>query len=151
MSAKIRGWGLAALMVLVLATPSLFGQGETTGSISGIVQDSSGAAMPNAKVTLTNNGTGQAQSKLTDSGGNYDFTALNLGSYTLTVEAAGFRKFVQENITIHVNDRLRIDPSMQVGGQTETVTVSEQPSPVETEKPTLSGLVNETQVKELPL
>jgi hypothetical protein len=138
-------------MVLVLATPSLFGQGETTGSISGIVQDSSGAAMPNAKVTLTNNGTGQAQSKLTDAGGNYDFTALNLGSYTLTVEAAGFRKFVQENITIHVNDRLRIDPSMQVGGQTETVTVSEQPSPVETEKPTLSGLVNETQVKELPL
>ena len=141
------------MVVLLLAfiTPAVFGQGETTGSIVGMVTDSSGAAIPNAKVTLTNTGTGQSQVQETNSTGNYNFAALNLGSYSLTVEVTGFRKFVQENITVHVNDRLRVDPMMQVGGQTETITVTEQPSPVETEKPTLSGLVNETQVKELPL
>ena len=56
----IKTWSFITLLVLILATPSLFAQGETTGSISGIVQDSSAAAMPNAKVTLTNNGTGES-------------------------------------------------------------------------------------------
>jgi hypothetical protein len=131
--------------------PVLFGQGETTGSITGTVLDPSGAAIPNATVTVKNTDTGLAQTQATGAGGNYNFAALPVGNYTLTAEAPGFRKFVQENIVLHVNDRLRIDPAMQVGGAAETVTVTEAPTPVETEKPTLSGLVNETQVRELPL
>lgn len=140
-----------AALFLALMMPALFGQGETTGSIVGVVTDSSGAVMPNVKVTLLNTGTGQAQAQESNSSGTYNFPALNLGTYSLTVEAPGFRKFVQENIVIHVNDRLRIDPVMQIGGQTDTITVTEQPSAVETEKPALSGLVSETQVRELPL
>ena len=140
-----------ALALLAMLAPAVFAQGETTGAITGTVQDSSGATVPNATVTLVDLGTGASQVQKTDNGGNYNFTALNLGTYRLSVEASGFRKSVRDNITIHVNDRLRIDPIMEVGALTETVTVSSEVSPVETEKPTLSGLVTETQMRELPL
>jgi len=147
-----RGFSKLILFGLfALATPVLFGQGETTGAISGIVLDASGGAIPGARVSLTNTGTGAILNQDTDAGGHYNFPALQLGTYTLTVEAAGFRKYVRENITVHVNDRLRIDPAMEIGQLTESVTVSGIATQVETEKPALSGLVDSQQVRDLPL
>src|SRR5262245_53447070 len=95
-----RSLGLAALLLCVLSVPLLFGQGETTGSITGIVQDPSGAAIPNAKVMLKNVGTGDVRAQQTDATGGYNFSSLNLGSYNLTVEAAGFRRWVREKIPV---------------------------------------------------
>ncbi len=150
MASKIR-WILLGIVVLALAVPAAFGQGETTGNITGIVKDQSGAVIPGAKVTLKNNDTGATRTQTTGPGGDYSFVSLNLGSYTLTAEASGFRRHVREKIEVHVNDRLRIDPEMQVGQVTESVTVSEQVALVSTEKPALSGLVDSQQVRELPL
>ena len=146
-----RYWGLMALLLFALSAPTLFGQGETTGNITGVVQDSTGASVPGARVTLTNTDTGETRTQQTGTAGDYSFVSLGLGNYRLAVEASGFRRYVQENIVVHVNDHLRIDPSMEIGQATETVTVTEQTTPVETEQPALSGLVNGTQVRELPL
>jgi outer membrane receptor protein involved in Fe transport len=148
---KFLKWTTLLLALFAMTIPALFGQGETTGSITGVIRDASGATIPNATITLTNKDTGSKQVQTSSGDGQFNFNALNLGNYELSVEAAGFRKFVQESIVIHVNDRLRIEPSMQVGQQAETVTVTSTTVQVETEKPTLSGLVNETQVRELPL
>ncbi len=143
--------GLVALLLFTLCVPFLFGQGETTGTITGTVLDPSGAAISNAKVTLTDVGTGLARTQQTGSGGEFTFVALEIGTYSLTVEATGFRKSVRDQIDLHVNNHLRIDPKMEVGSMAETVTVASEIIPVNTESPELSGLINCTQIREMPL
>ncbi len=113
--------------------------------------DPSGAAIANAKVTLTDVGTGLVRTQQTGSGGEFTFVALGIGAYSLTVEASGFRKSVRDTIDLHVNNHLRIDAKMEVGSMAETVTVSGEIIPVNTESPELSGLINGTQIREMPL
>ncbi len=90
---------------------------ETTGAISGTVKDPSGAVVPNAQVTLRDTEkNADVRTMTTSATGEFSFPQLPVGRYSFTVEATGFRKFVQAGIVLNVNDKLTFFPSLEVGG-----------------------------------
>ena len=125
----------------------------TTGEIHGVVQDPQQAVVPGAKVTLTNVGESAVVRQVeTQSDGNFLLTPVLPGTYSVTVEAPGFKKYTQTNITVNVNDKLGLPPiTLEVGQATEAVSVEANAVALETVSAERSGLVNGTQMVELPL
>src|SRR5215510_7681829 len=99
----------------------------STGEVSGAVTDSTGAAVPNAKVIATNTQTNTVvRETLTSTDGTYTMTFLPPGAYTLSAEASGFRKTIQSGLELQTNQRARVDLQLQVGQVSETVEVATQ-------------------------
>lgn len=99
--------------------------------VRGLVTDESGAVLPGATVTLSNDNTGVKSVKQTDSAGLYVFDYVNAGAYTLTVEAPGFEKFVQQNVTVQSGADITANATMQPGAVHQSVTVTSAPPAVE--------------------
>ena len=127
-----------------------FGQFDTS-EVIGTVRDASQKPTANAAVTLTNQDTGIEAKTTTDLSGNYDFFNVKVGRYTITVELTGFSKFSSAGIAVNVNARQRVDAVLQVGSVTETVTVSDQASIVETDTSAHSQVIGTQAIVELPL
>src|SRR4051812_21870184 len=89
-------------------------------SLAGTVNDQQGGAMPNVAVTLTSQESGVSMTTKTDAGGNYEFPTVRPGSYWVRAEQKGFQTFLQNGVVLAVDDRLRVDPVLQVG-ETSTV------------------------------
>ena len=125
---------------------------ETTGSIAGTVKDPSGAVVPRAKVTLTDTEK-NAVVRTTTSGasGEFSFPQIPFGRYSVTVEAPGFKKYVEGSIVLNVSDKLSFSPTLQVGAQSEVVHVEATADMVATQDAVATGVVTGTQVRELPL
>ena len=124
----------------------------TTADVVGRVTDGNSGAMPNAKVTIQNKGTNEIRSAQTDESGDYVFSLLPIGRYTVKVEASGFKTFVAPEIVLASGDRIRVDAPMQVGQVSETVEVSAESLPaLQTESSTIGALVNEKAVQDLPI
>ena len=141
---------LVSALVFLVAVPSLIAQNDR-GTITGEVKDQGGSVVPNASVIATNKGTG-AESKTTTTGtGNYTIPSLTAGFYTLSVEVAGFKKFVQENIEIQVATTNRIDVSLSVGATSETVTITAEAAALKTESAEQSTIIQTDRINELPL
>ncbi len=107
----------------------------TAGSILGTVQDPQGAVIPGAKITLTNAAQGAASAReVTSSGeGTFLFTPVLPGTYALTIETSGFKKYTQSGIVLNVNDRLGLPPiSLEVGSTGESVSVEANAIQLET-------------------
>jgi hypothetical protein len=117
---------LIAVLCLCAAYPSLFGQVDQ-GAISGTVQDSSGAVVPGAEVTITDLATGLQLTRKTDSSGFYVFTPIKIGHYSLAVSAAGFETAKREDIQVDVSQRVAVNMTLKPGAATETVTVTSTP------------------------
>src|SRR5258708_36553348 len=96
----------------------------TTGSLSGTITDPSNAVVPAATVTLVNTATGAERSAVTSSEGTFSFQTLQPGTYTITVEAKGFRKAVARDITVSVSSVAQVTIPLEVGSASETVTVT---------------------------
>lgn len=126
-------------------------QTSTVGSISGTVRDPSGAAVAKADVTITEETTGQTRTVRTDEDGFYSAQSLPVGRYSVSAAPQGFKKTVASGVELHVADRLVVDLTLQVGLDSETVTVTGAAQLVETESGKVSSLVTEKQVTELPL
>src|SRR5437588_1064148 len=94
------GFVLVFFAALGAIPQAAFSQARDTAALSGVVLDTQGAAVPLAKVTITSVFTAAARTLVTDQSGNYVFSLLPVGVYTLTVELAGFRKFQQTNIIL---------------------------------------------------
>ncbi|HEY1338258.1 MAG TPA: carboxypeptidase-like regulatory domain-containing protein, partial [Bryobacteraceae bacterium] len=125
---------------------------DITGSINGAVLDPSGAAVPNAKVTITNTDRNQVIRTITTGpDGTYSATFLPVGTYAIKVEAPGFRTAARSNIPLNVNDVKTINVSLEVGAATEQVTVQEAPVAVELGTAANSSLMEGTTVRELQL
>jgi len=142
-------WLLGVL--LALGEPGVLRAQVDTATLVGTVRDSTGAVIPNATVTATAVETNISTTSKTDTEGNYVVTPLKIGRYAVTAEAGGFKKQTRENITLSVQDRLRIDFDLQVGAVTETVNVSEAAPTVQTESSTLGDVIGSQQVTDLPL
>ena len=112
------------LVVFVLCSMAPVFAQTTTGSIVGTVTDPSGAVVSNAAVTVTNMDTNISTRTTTDSSGNYVVTPLPVGRYSVSVEAPGFKKSVSSNITLNVQDRVRVDSVLTVGELSDTVEVA---------------------------
>ena len=141
---------LVAIIVLALAPTSGWSQ-NVYGTIAGTVTDTSGAAVANAIVTLTNLDTAQKRSIETDSSGNYTFVNILPGRYKLEGEKTGFKKFVREPILVQIESGLRVDISLPVGAQTETVEVTGEAPLLQPETNSLGQVVEQRTVTELPL
>src|SRR5262245_65025376 len=99
------------------------GSAQTSGEITGLVTDPSGAAVSGATVTVTNKATGATRMATTNSEGLYAFPSLLPGMYELKVEAAGFKTAQLDNVTLEIQQTARRDVAMEVGAVGETVTI----------------------------
>ena len=124
---------------------------EFRATISGRVQDPSGAAVPGAKVTVVNTDTNIKSEMKTETDGAYVVPFLPPGNYSLTVEAAGFKKYIQTGIILEVAQKAGLDVVLQVGAQTEAIEVSSATELLETESASRSADLTTQQVQELPL
>ena len=132
-----------------LAAPITRAQGEA--SIWGLVTDSSGAAVPAASVKVQNTETGAERDLVTDLQGRYDAPLLPVSRYSVTVEKSGFQAQARTGISLAVGARVEIDVALSLTQLQQSVTVTEHPDLVTVTTEDVSGLVNEQQVKELPL
>jgi hypothetical protein len=138
------------VLIALLASIAAFSQ-SITGSITGIVTDSSGGLIPGAQVTVMNTGTGIRITATTDSSGNYSVPLLPRGDYRIEVSAQGFKRSVRDGITLQVQQTARIDVQMAVGELAESVVVSGDAGQLETESATLAKTVDNRSIVNLPL
>jgi hypothetical protein len=123
---------------------------EITGTITGTVFDSTGAALPGATVSVKSLDTGVTRDFQTTETGRYTAAFLTVGAYELTVSLAGFQPYTAKGIAVHVNDRLEIDATLSVGQLTDVVEVTAAAQLVQP-LPAVQTLMGPTQVEELPL
>ena len=146
---KALQWSAGIMGVLLLCLP-LFSQGNL-GRILGIVTDQSGGVVSGATVTVLDTERGVARTLTTDDAGAYNAPTLIPGTYTVRVEAKGFRKLERQNVVVEVGKEVRVDLTVQPGEQTQTITVTEAIPLVETTNATLGGTLNNTDINDMPL
>jgi hypothetical protein len=140
---------LACASLLTVA-PLLHAQYDN-GSVVGTVRDSTGATIPGAKVTITNDGTSIATTTRTDASGNYELPELKVGTYTVKATAPSFSDAEAQNITVSVGIRTRIDLALKVGGTSTTVEVSDVALQLETETSERGQTVTNYESEAFPL
>lgn len=123
----------------------------TTGTISGIVKDSTGAVVPGAALSAKNTNTGITRTTTTDASGRYRVPELMVGDYEVTAAASGFQTAERTGITMTVGREAVVDFTLQVGAVAEKITVSGEAPIVETSNATVANLVNEREMRDLPL
>src|SRR4029434_8180625 len=114
---------------------------EVNASIHGIVQDNSGSVIPGAEVQVRSLDTNRVFRALTDESGNYNITQVPIGRYEVLAELQGFKKAVVTDIVLRVNDRRRVNFTLEVGGITEIVTVAASLVAVDTASGTTSSIM----------
>jgi Carboxypeptidase regulatory-like domain len=142
---------LAVLAILFGVQFSPTAQAQLGGSIWGSVNDTSGAAIPGATVTIKNTETGEKRTVVSDATGRFNASALPVGHYEVTATKTGFRTNATTGLTLVVGQREEITLALQVGDVHQTVEVHGQPEAVAVTTEDVSGLVGERQVKDLPL
>ncbi len=140
--------GFAALFILFSSV--VYAQ-EFRATITGRVTDASGGVIAGAKIDATNQATNLAASTVTDTAGIYTIPLLQPGTYTVSASAAGFKNYVRANVVLNTGDRTGVDIEMEVGEVQQTVTVSAETPPIDTQTATLGFVVNTTDVTEIPL
>lgn len=141
---------IRAGFVLLVLCASAFAQFETA-VVLGTVRDASQAAVPGAKVTLVNLGTGIQSTTTTDDSGNYLFNNVKIGRHKVTVEKAGFTPAAADNFQVDVNARQRVDLTLAVGQVTESVQINAAVMAVESDSTERGQVINQKQIVELPL
>ena len=138
-------------VVLVVGGPLLLGQSAGTSGLAGTITDPSGAAIPNVTVTLTNNGTQQTRTTTTGTDGSYKFALLPPGNYKVTFTAMGFKTSEVASVQLNVTETPALDRSLEVGAQSEQITVEAAAETLQTQSSTLGTVVNQQSVQGLPL
>ncbi len=141
---------LVVVLLAGLLTNRAFGQGGTTGAISGIVTDSAGAVIPGAQVKATHTSTSVANQTTTNEAGVYTFPYLQLGQYDVQVSAKGMKDTVIKDVKVDEGNISRVDASLQVGAANETVQVTEQAPLLEQESTTIDASVDQKLINDLP-
>ena len=140
---------LVAITVVTYAVVFLSSSGYAQsdyGSITGFAKDPSGAVVPNAKVTVKNEGTGEERSSLTNDSGYFVVPNLQPSYYTVTAEVSGFKKFVSSHNKLNPNSTLSVDASLTIGSSTESVEVSASNEALQTESGAVQNGVTSQQV-----
>lgn len=142
---------LAAIPLLLLALGTPLKAQIDTGRVLGLVTDQTGAVVPGAKVTLTNEATGFTQSTQTASDGNYVFPAVKIGTYRVRIESPGFEAFVSSGIALHVRQDALVNATLTPGKMTQTVEVKGGAPLLQTQTASVGQTVGGTAVNDLPL
>jgi hypothetical protein len=136
-------------LVTILAFLAPIARGQDNGTITGYVTDTSGALVPNAKISLTNTATNQIRETISNTAGNYRFANVGIGTYTLTILAQGFQKYERTGVVVNVASTVEADAALAVGSQTQTVEVAADALQVQTETSEVSTLISGQQVEQL--
>src|ERR1700678_1439921 len=139
-----------SLAILLLFTSAALAQ-LTTADILGTVTDQTGASVPNASVTLTNLGTNDQRTVQSSGSGDYIFTLLPVGRYSISVKAGGFQESITKDLAVEAGDRARADVHLQVGSQTAIVEVTANTPLLQADSATVSSPVTAKAVQDLPL
>lgn len=142
-------WGMGVLLGVVLLVATAAAQ-VTTADIIGRVSDSTGAVLPGVTVTVEHQGTHDVRSVPTNEGGDYTFNLLPIGTYTVRMELQGFGS-LSSTVSVSAGDRARVDGKLQVGSVAETITVAGTAPLIQTDSSTVSSLVTEKAVQDLPV
>jgi len=140
-----------ALLALVLACVGLILAQTPTGTLQGTVQDSSGAFVPDAKVTITNVATNETVTLATDATGRYVRPFLPPGIYTVAVEKEGFRTVRQENVRLNVGQNRTVNLTLEVGVVTEQIQITAAPPPLDVNTATIGQVIENKRIMDLPL
>jgi len=138
------------LVFLFLFTSAALAQ-LTTADILGTVTDPSGASVPAASVTLTNLGTNEARTVQSNGSGDYTFTLLPVGHYSVSVKATGFQQSITKDLAVEAGDRARADVHLQVGSTSSFVEVTATTPLLQADSATVSSTVTAKAVQDLPL
>lgn len=139
----------------IIATLALFAahcSAQTDqGAITGIVQDTSGAVIPNAQISVTDVDTGLVLQSQTSAGGVFVFSPLKIGNYAVTASAAGFEKMTHENLHLDIQQRLNVNFSLQPGSVSQTVTVTSAAPLLETQQAAVGQVISTQAINDTPL
>ena len=141
---------LGLMMLLAATLPVVASAQETTGTMTGVTSDQTGAVLPGVSVTIKNTNTSTSRTVVTNETGVYTAPLLPVGAYEVTFELSGFQPVTLKSIELHVNDRLKLDARLTVGGVAESVDVTAGRALVQPIA-ALQSTMTSTQVKELPL
>ena len=142
---------MTLLSVLLLGdSPKASGQ-AVNGTLLGTVTDSTGAVVSNTKVVVTETTKSVIHESITNESGNYTVPDLPPGSYSVAVEATGFKKYVQQNIALSSNSTTRVDIVLQAGSVSESVTVTSAPPVLQTDRADITTKIETEQVMNMPL
>jgi hypothetical protein len=151
----LRGAGLFSFLVVLVFTAGrtarLSAQGSAMGVILGTVADPTGAVVAGAQVTAKNEATGITNSSTTNAAGGYEFAAMPIGTYTITAKAAGFSATTVPNVVLTVGARYEVNIALKVGDVTQVVEVKAQTPLLQTESNTISQVVSNQTIAEMPL
>src|SRR5579863_6128247 len=149
---KLSSRVVSALLLLSILcfSPSIL-RADVTGSISGVVHDSTGAVVAGARVVIENTLTNFHQETVSGADGSYRLLALPAGVYKLTATAKGFKTYSTTDITVKVNDELAVDVTLSVGSATEIISVEANAVQVQTESTQLGDVIDSKKMLALPL
>ncbi len=139
------------VVCLVLAFGSLVFAQLPTGTILGVVKDSSGGVVPSARITIQSSETDYSRTVQTSDDGSFRVPALSVGTYTVKIEKDGFKTETQTGLNLEVGQDLVVNPTLQIGTAAQEVVVTGEAPVVNTTNGSLGGLVNEQKVEDLPL
>ncbi|MFN9920080.1 MAG: carboxypeptidase-like regulatory domain-containing protein, partial [Acidobacteriota bacterium] len=123
----------------------------STTQLGGLVNDSSGAVVPGATVTATNESTGLRYTQETTAAGQYAFASIPVGSYTLSIDAKGFKKFQLTRIVLQINTPATVNANLEVGAASETIQVEANSETIQTNNATIGNVVERKAIETLPL
>lgn len=147
---RIAATAIAFLALLMMSSAA---QAQVLyGSISGTVSDKTGAVVPNVPLTVTNQATGEVRTEKSDGNGLYNILDVLPGTYTLSIAQAGnFAGYTQKNITVSVNQQVRIDVALSPASVSTQITVTEAAPELQTETAEVDSEINSTEISELPI
>ena len=148
-SGTVRIWCCLVLLCLWTQVGSLRAQ-VATGDILGTVSDTTGANIPGASVRLENVGTHEVRTFTTSGDGGYVFSALQPGTYLVTITSPSFKTFVESNVILTAADRLRVNANLQAGGAQEQVEVTATPSSLQTDDTSVGSTITEKTLLDAP-
>jgi len=141
---------LLAVLLMAGAAPPAMAQG-TSGTIAGTVTDAAGAVIPGVRVVMTNEGTGFTRTAVTNALGQYVAYAMPPGRYRIEVEHTGFQRLVRTNIELTAADAITVDLRLTIGDVQQTIEVTEAAPLLQSQTATVSTLVSNQQMLEMPL
>ena len=144
-------WAILLMAFSLISISALAQNAISTGSISGQVTDASGAAMEGATVTAASDATGVKLTAKTNGTGFYSFPSLSVGPYDITVSQAGFKTAIAHGVVVQVGQNVAANVAMQVGEIAQSVTVTAEVPLLRTTESTVSTVVNENLIANLPL
>lgn len=130
-------------------TALVFGQGFQ-GTLRGRVVDSTGAVVPVAKITLTDEGTSISRSTITNDQGEYTFASVNPATYSVAAESSGFKQALRKGVTLATQQAVTVDFTLDVGQGSDTINVTADPAAIETSDASTGQLIDRQKIEDLP-